>query len=548
MQIAPLLQSTLNLAGYMAARGCTALARGRAPGVDLGRVRADGSMQVEENAAHFDGALEQGRELLAAPPAGGVAQALVSSQRLQIDGTPLTQALVAECAGLDGALDGVKIALPFQSTLGARPFVVHRARVVGCPEALEPLADELLIAFAQGMASQREGYKAWLEALVLETEAAPRPPADLRDSRALACAIHASDPHADSDAKAAAHLQAFFDRGRFEGGLGFEKMLRTLTLDFTLASLGAVDALLDRLHAERRPQPDAFLRVQAGLNFLHLLAVYLGETLAQAAGATIAWRTHAQLESVEPGRLAGASDAATALVCVFNGHGPGTGLVFLPLDVVACRLFGRADAPTLAQAAAGALAAIRAARQRPALDIGALWAGAESRGEPGIPRPEWLAGDPLERWFDDLPTLWRSGRVVWARLVQANGALFAPGAWDAPGEVVYDDSGRLDAAGLDAVAERLFALRGLHLRNPSLDYLGAYLAHQLTRTRGFPVPASLGARGLRVATLMFHRAHLAGGKLAGRQFPVLVSDAVPGVVAVLPARFWPVELRKMWIG
>ena len=548
MQIVPQTQAILHLAGYMIARACVVLARGEAPGVDLGRAREDGSMQVEAQAARYEGALAQGRALLAAPPQHGVvAQVLVHSQRMAIEGTPFTEALVAEIADAAGPLTGVVLALPWQPAQGKRELAMHSLRVVACPPALRPLADDVLGAFAQGMRSFAEGYSAWMRALVYETEESPRPPADLRDPDAWACAIHANDPQADSNAKAAAHLQAFLDQGGFEGGLGFEKALRGVTLDFSLASLDALDALLDRLCVERKPRPEAFLSVQAGLNFLHLVAIYLGETMAQAAGATAAWCTHAQLESVEPGRLDGESDAATALVCVFNGHGPGTGLVFLALDVVACRLFGKSDAPTLAATAQAALPAIHAARRTDLIDPGSTWAATPERGAMLMTKPQWISQDAmLSRWFDSLPTLWRSGRVVWGRLVQANNHLFQPGPHDLPGQIVYDPSGRTDPEGLDAVAQNLFGLKGTRPRNPSLAFIAGQLTHERTGANGFPVPATLGARGLRTSTLLFHRPHMPGGRMSGHVFPVLVSDAAPGVVMMLPARFWPEPLRRRW--
>jgi len=546
MQIDPLIQSTLSLAGSLAARAVVALARGQGAGVDLGRVRADGSTRIESAAARHEGALVQGRALLAAPPASVAAQVLVHAQPLAMRDTPFDDALVAECAGAGGRLDGLVVAMPYLPAQGPGGFAMHPVRVVACPPGLQPLADELLQAFAQGLATFDAGHSAWMDALELEARSAPRPPADLRDPQAWACAIRASDPQADSDAKAAAHLHAFLQHGRFEGGLGFEKALRGVALDLSMESLEALDALLDRLHAERSPQPDAFLAVQAGLNFLHLVAIYLGEVMARAAGATVAWRTHAQLESVEPGRLDGEADAATALVAIFNGHRAGTGLVFLALDVVACRLFGRADAPTLAAAARAALPAIRAARRTDLPDPGAEWARAPAPAELAIPRPHGVAGDPLAHWFDDLPVLGRSGRVVWARLVQASTSLFRAGHDDHPGEIVFDPTGRHDPERLDAVAQRLYALKGTRPENPSLGFIAASLTHERTRTRGFPVPPSLGAHGLLMSTLLIHRPHLPGGRLAGLRFPVLVADEAPGLAMVLPARFWPAALRAAW--
>ena len=51
---------------------------------------------------------------------------------------------------------------------------------------------------------------------------------------------------------------------------------------------------------------------------------------------------------------------------------------------------------------------------------------------------------------------------------------------------------------------------------------------------------------LKVATTWFARRHLPGGLLAQRCFPVVISDAHPGLVVFLPARLWPPVLLQAW--
>ncbi len=61
------------------------------------------------------------------------------------------------------------------------------------------------------------------------------------------------------------------------------------------------------------------------------------------------------------------------------------------------------------------------------------------------------------------------------------------------------------------------------------------------RTSGHDLPASIGARGLQTASLLFFRKHLRGGVLSGGKLPLLVSPEHPGIVMMLPSKYWPEE-------
>ena len=559
MQIDPVLQTTLKLAGYMASKCCLALQQGQSPGVDHGVVRADLGVHAEALATGFaGGALRRGRALLEAAPPGVVGQALLHAGKLTGTGSPFKDALMAEFDDPAHRLAGLVVALPYRPAQPGRRLSMHPVRVARCPSALLPFADDLLQCFVQGQMALAPGFAASMAALTLETRATPRPPARAFDPQTVALTIRADDASAGSHAKAAAHLDAFFEPLAFDGGLGFEKALRELELDFDPASLARVDALLDTLRAERQPQRDAFLDVPAGANFLHLVAVYLGETVARANAASAAWFTRAQFERVDPGRLPAPTSADSGLLCVFDGTATGSGVVFPALEIVMGRLFGAADdaAPpprTLVQAAGAAGEAIRAARKPAPFDIGAAWRDAQAArsadaaaGELVQPRPAWAATDALGAWFDDVPALGEHGRVVWACLVQGGRRLFEAGDEDWPGEIVYHPRGALDPAELEAISRRVYALKGTRPRQPALAFVADALTHESTRLRGFPVPASLGAQGLLLSTIVFQRAHLPQGKLGSHLFPALIDDALPGLVSVLPSRYWPAELLARW--
>ncbi len=541
MQITPHLQHILQLAGHMMAYRCVELAKGRTPGTDLARFTPDTAPQVTlgDPRSHVEAA--QYRALMAAPPWGNaMALVLQESRRLQMDGTPFTDAMVVEFVDVAGQLDGLAIAMPYQPAQGKQAWATHPVRLLSCPPALRPLADDLLIAFARGLKTHAEGHAAWSDARAIEPGVEPVPPADGRDPGYWAAAITPDDPHVHSNGKVTAHLDAYLAEGSFEGGLAFEKLLRPLALDFTLPSLAAVDELLDRLRTEREPQRDTFLGSPAGRNFVHLLAGYLGETLVLSHSTLVTWYTPQQLRLQAPGRLDGRVTPSTSLVAVLNGDGTKTGYLLMASDIVAGRLFGDPEALSLAETAALATGQIRAARASTQVDPGAAWNASYSHGPLGVTAPQWFAHDPVfQRWFAALPALWRDGTVVWSQLVQANTLLFSKGTADCPGEVLFDPTGRVAPERFAEAAQAMYQLKGLRLRNPWLRFFADALTHERVRTSGHDLPASLGARGMQTASLLFFRQHLPGGVLGGGRLPLLVSREHPGIVMMLPSKYWP---------
>lgn len=153
-----------------------------------------------------------------------------------------------------------------------------------------------------------------------------------------------------------------------------------------------------------------------------------------------------------------------------------------------------------------------------------------------------MARDTLQRSFSRYPDLWFGGKVVWGRIVQANNALFSTGDGDSPGEVVYDPTGRLDHDALADPARKLYALKGTTPTDKALRNFADHLTDERTRACGMPVPESIARFPLLLSTVLFHRKHLPGGKIILPYFPILINDNLPGVVMVLPGRWWPDEM------
>jgi hypothetical protein len=131
-------------------------------------------------------------------------------------------------------------------------------------------------------------------------------------------------------------------------------------------------------------------------------------------------------------------------------------------------------------------------------------------------------------------------------MIQANGNLFASDPNDHPAGVVYSLDSSVSPSVLLPVALALFALRQ-QLPPQADDALKKCADHLNAETEpvfGLPVSASLAPApglpdrlpdSLRISVLWVLRKHLPQGYLlAQRVLPLLVSDACPGHVMIVP--------------
>ena len=145
-----------------------------------------------------------------------------------------------------------------------------------------------------------------------------------------------------------------------------------------------------------------------------------------------------------------------------------------------------------------------------------------------------------------------SGRLVWAVAVQANEALFHPGPYDLPGNIVFSPSASLSEspAALLKIADAVRGLKGRanDLRHdPELQAIARLISDEVNLAVNQRLPAHLtGGAEAYFSWCVFHRSSLPGGMLAGRLLPLLICPERTEMVIVLPLRFWPGELRSHW--
>lgn len=151
----------------------------------------------------------------------------------------------------------------------------------------------------------------------------------------------------------------------------------------------------------------------------------------------------------------------------------------------------------------------------------------------------WIYDDPLYGQIKAMPTLYMTGKIVWASVVQANRNLFEPEWISCAGEVVYDPLGKMQPVQLLEAAEQLFSLKGSTPNVLDQKNYAAHLTNEFTRVFNYPFPQSLATLPLKMSSMWFEYRHLPGGLLAMKVFPIIVSQQNPNYIMPLPSYFWP---------
>ncbi|WP_343578921.1 hypothetical protein [Acinetobacter sp.] len=151
----------------------------------------------------------------------------------------------------------------------------------------------------------------------------------------------------------------------------------------------------------------------------------------------------------------------------------------------------------------------------------------------------WIYDDPLYGQIKAMPTLYMTGKIVWASVVQANRNLFEPKWISCAGEVVYDPLGKMQPVQLLEAAEQLFSLKGSTPNVLDQKNYAAHLTNEFTRVFNYPFPQSLATLPLKMSSMWFEYRHLPGGLLAMKVFPIIVSQQNPNYIMPLPSYFWP---------
>lgn len=166
-------------------------------------------------------------------------------------------------------------------------------------------------------------------------------------------------------------------------------------------------------------------------------------------------------------------------------------------------------------------------------------------------KPAWCGrSEPLRNCYDLYTQNWIHGEVVWARIVQANNLVFAPGDEDLPGLVLCDadPASEIDLDTLSRAAADTFRLRKKPGAPGIAGEIARHLNNEMSRPFGLPAPPEFcRGRSLLLTSIMLIRAHFPVPYLASPIFPVLLHQREPRFAAVLPSEFWPEALIRWWL-
>ncbi|SJN18268.1 hypothetical protein CZ794_01915 [Psychrobacter sp. JB385] len=162
--------------------------------------------------------------------------------------------------------------------------------------------------------------------------------------------------------------------------------------------------------------------------------------------------------------------------------------------------------------------------------------------------PKWMKDDVLYEQMNQLAKLYKTGKVVWAHVVQANKMLWSfDQAYSCPAEVLYDPTGRTPVYYLAEIAHKLYTFKNTIPDTDDIE-ISKYAEHitdEHTRMLGFDIPNTITLLPLKSTSIFVWRLHLPNGILQS-SFPILISDET-AEVTVLPAKFWEQAYYDQWI-
>jgi hypothetical protein len=161
-----------------------------------------------------------------------------------------------------------------------------------------------------------------------------------------------------------------------------------------------------------------------------------------------------------------------------------------------------------------------------------------------------LSFDKLRRVVRDQNILRDHGQVVWGFLVQANQILFNPKNRQVlPANVIYSPDTYFDnrPEEMQDVAGGFFQLKGTAPGDKEMERFANAITDELARTMKLPLPRSLcQGKEAFFTTCLIQPSHLPQGYLASGFFPLVICPEKTEAVMILPARYWPKELRESW--
>jgi len=158
-------------------------------------------------------------------------------------------------------------------------------------------------------------------------------------------------------------------------------------------------------------------------------------------------------------------------------------------------------------------------------------------------------GDRLIMQYQHRKEIFRTGKVVWGHIIQANEKLFLPGSECLPAAWLYSLDPHFDeqVEELEDIALDLFDTKGEETGDPELQRFADTLADEYERIMSLPIPKSVtGGRDVTYTVGNVHRRFIPTGRLAQSFFPLVVAPSITPATWILPSRWWSEPLVAMW--
>ncbi|MCL2677524.1 MAG: hypothetical protein FWE85_00540 [Clostridiales bacterium] len=171
-------------------------------------------------------------------------------------------------------------------------------------------------------------------------------------------------------------------------------------------------------------------------------------------------------------------------------------------------------------------------------------------------RPAWLGtGDKLNQIYIDQNDLYKSGKVFWGCLVQANILLFKRDFFGrvpaAPANIVFSPDPYFDGnpGELASMAYELFSYKNKPYAPSDSKEVTDSITDEMERSFNIKLPDSITkGREVYFTTIMAVRKHLPKKRLSGSRFPILADPQRLKTSMILPKRYWTKALCQNFCG
>lgn len=168
-------------------------------------------------------------------------------------------------------------------------------------------------------------------------------------------------------------------------------------------------------------------------------------------------------------------------------------------------------------------------------------------------RPVWLnAKDPMFDIYYEKSTLLQQGKIVYAKIVQANNILFKRfPSLDCPAQIIYSTDSFFDKNPeiLYDVARRVYSYKGkaLDLVPDEWKEVARVITDEYDRT-SFSFTLNIDGHSYEIFMIstMVYRKLLPKSKLCGNILPILIAPNCKQVL-ILPRKYWSKKFKKEWV-